>query len=103
MLDQIVEIHNLTTQVADKFGAGSGQYTFAAAVHANVKYSKGTKSLREGALEAYDVLLIRMRWNAVICRTSRIVHDGRTWQIDSFNADRRANEIQLTVRELTAE
>ena len=47
MLDQIVEIHNLTEQVADKFGAGSGQYAKAAEVHANVKYSKGAKSLRE--------------------------------------------------------
>ena len=72
---------------------------YATTVWASVRFSKGVKSLREGALDAYDTLVIGMLYTSKIDRESAIVYDGRTFQIQSFNRDYQTNEIQLTVVE----
>jgi hypothetical protein len=57
------------------------------------------KSLREGALDAYDTVIIRMRYNKIVTRDSLLVHDGRTYQIQSFHRDMRENIVQITAVE----
>ena len=97
MLKYKVTIQNKVT------GAGFGdttQYQDVATVHANVTWSKGVKALREGALDAYDTVLIRMRYNNVVTRESRLKCDGVTYQIQSFHADRQENTIQITATEM---
>ena len=69
-------------------------------VWANITFSKGAKDLREGALDAYDTVIIRMRWNNVVTRDSRLECEGVTYQIQSLHADRQDNTIQITATEI---
>ena len=89
----------LNKQVASGFGETTS-YQPAATVWADVTWSKGAKALREGALDAYDTVLIRMRYNNVVTRDSRLQCDGVTYQIQSLHADRQANTIQITATEI---
>ena len=89
----------LNKQVAAGFGETTS-YQPAATVWADVTWSKGAKALREGALDAYDTVLIRMRYNDVVTRDSRLQHGGVTYQIQSLHADRQANTIQITATEI---
>lgn len=87
---------------ADKiaFGEKAG-YEQVACVHADVTWSKGVKSLREGSLDAYDTVLIRMRWNNIVTRDSQLQCEGKTYQIQSLHADRIENIVQITATEMT--
>jgi SPP1 family predicted phage head-tail adaptor len=76
------------------------EYEDAGCVWANVTWSKGVKALHEGALDAYDTVMIRMRWNTLVSRDSHIVYEGVTYQIMSFHADRQENTIQITAQEI---
>lgn len=89
----------LNKVTATKFGETT-RYEKAADVHADVSWSKGVKALREGALDAYDTVLIRMRWNNIVTRESRLECDGRTYQIQALHADRQDNIIQITATEI---
>ena len=89
----------LNKQVASGFGETTS-YQPSATMWADVTWSKGVKSLREGALDAYDTVLIRMRYNNVVTRESRLQCDGVTYQIQSLHADRQENTIQLTATEI---
>ena len=89
----------LNKQVASGFGETTS-YQPAATVWADVTWSKGAKALREGALDAYDTVLIRMRYNDVVTRDSRLQHCGVTYQIQSLHADSQANTIQITATEI---
>ncbi|MBR1447970.1 MAG: phage head closure protein [Prevotella sp.] len=75
-------------------------YAEAAEVWADVTWSKGTKNLREGSVDAYDTVLIRMRWNSIVGRDSRLQHDGVTYQIQSLHRDYHDNTIQITATEI---
>lgn len=85
--------------VATGFG-DTTSYQDVATVWANVSFNKGMKSLREGALDAYDTVIVRMRYNEIVSRDSRLVHDGREYQIQSFHRDRRENIVQITAIEI---
>lgn len=76
------------------------QYQDVVTVWANVAFSKGAKALHEGALDAYDTVIIRMRWNSIVSRDSHLVHDGKEYQITSFHRDRRENIVQITAVEI---
>jgi SPP1 family predicted phage head-tail adaptor len=89
----------LNKVTATKFGETT-RYEKAAEVHADVSWSKGVKALREGSLDAYDTVLIRMRWNNIVTRESRLECDGRTYQIQSLHADKQDNTIQITATEV---
>lgn len=97
MLKYKVTIQNKVTSAG--FG-DTTQYQDVTTVHANVTWSKGVKALREGALDAYDTVLIRMRYNNVVTRKSRLKCDGVTYRIQSLYADRQENTIQITATEI---
>ena len=84
------------------YGSNSAgrDYVYAGEVWAAVDFNKGQKSLREGAYDVYDYLMIRMRYTKLIDRWCMIVWDNRTFQIDSFNSDKYTNQIQLLVKEI---
>lgn len=96
-------IHNRVTirnkVVATGFGETTG-YQDAATVWANVSFSKGMKALHEGALDAYDTVIIRMRYNSIVSRDSHLVHDGREYQIQSFHRNYEENIVQITATEI---
>ena len=84
------------------FGKNSGgrDYTYGASVWAAVDFVRGVKTLREGAYDAYDRIMVRMRWNSTIDRQSRLIWQGKTFQIESFNEEKQQNIIQVTAVEL---
>ena len=63
-------------------------------------FNKGTKSLREGAVDAYDTVMFRMNWYPGIDRWCIIQYDGTWYQIKSFNGSRQNNTIQITAQEM---
>ena len=79
------------------FGKERG-YEYAATVWAAVDFNRGSKSLREGAYDAYEHLIVRMRWTNIIDQYCMLVYEGRTFQIESCNVDKFDNQIQLTVK-----
>ncbi len=92
-----VTIRNKVTTAA--FGETTG-YQDVATVWANVSFSKGMKALHEGALDAYDTVIVRMRYNTIVSRDSHLVHDEKEYQIQSFHRDHRENIIQITAVEI---
>jgi SPP1 family predicted phage head-tail adaptor len=89
----------LNKQVATGFGETT-PYQPAATVWADITWKKGQKALNEGALDAQDTVLIRMRYNKIVSRDSQLQHDGVTYQIQSFHRDYQENIIQITATEI---
>lgn len=85
--------------VATGFGETTS-WKDVATVWANITFSKGVKSLKEGALDAYDTVIVRMRYNNIVSRDSLLVHDGTVYQITSFHRDFQENIIQITATEI---
>ena len=101
MLRHRVEILK-RVQKDGKYGKNSGTVTYESqgCVWADVTWSKGVKSMREGALDAYDTIMVRMRWNNVVNRNSYLRYDGLVYQIQSFHADYQDNTVQITAMEI---
>ena len=101
MRNKRVQIMNRKADVEGDFGRNSGGrgYEYTTTVWAGVTFSKGVKSLREGALDAYDTVMFRMLYTKKVCRESMLVWDDRTFAVQSFNRDYQTNEIQITATE----
>lgn len=89
----------LNKVVTTGFGETTG-YQYAGTVSSDLEWVRGTKALREGALDAYDVVIFRMRWNPLVKRDSVLECEGMTYQIKSFHADRHHDTIQITATEM---
>ena len=87
-------------KVAGKGFGETTKFQDVATVWASVTFTKGMKAMHEGALDAYDTVMIRMRYNDFTTRDSLLIYDGITYQILSFHADKQENEIQITAVEL---
>lgn len=102
ILKHRVTILNRDEAQSSKWGKdGAGvQWQEAGTVWADVSWVKGLRTMREGALDVYGVVLVRMRWNSVITMRSRIRHDGQTYQIlgETFHADKQENTIQFNAQ-----
>ncbi len=88
-----------------KFGLDSAGIEFepaACGIHANVDWQKGKAAMNAGALDAYGVKIVRMRWNNIITERSRIQWHGKTYQIlpETFNADRHDDTIQFLCQQI---
>ena len=87
-----------------KFGLDSAGIEFepAATVWANVDWQKGKSGMTAGALDAYSVKIVRMRWNNIITDRSRIQWQGKTFQIlpETFNANRQEDTIQFLCQQI---
>lgn len=99
LLNHRIMILNKVLPAQGEFGETT-QYVVQSCVWANVTWSKGVKALREGALDAYDTIMVRMRYNTIVSRDSRLLIDGVTYQIQSLHADRQENTIQITATEV---
>ena len=103
MRDKRVAILAKQETAGGRFGRGATAPTWEpiAMVWANVTFARGTKALRHGALDAYDVIMVRCHYIKRATRDCRLQYDGRTWEIESFNSDYRQNELQITAHEVT--
>ena len=86
---------------AGKYGKTGGNANFVTVntVWANVTFSRGVKAMREGALDAYDTVMVRTRYTGDLNRNSFLGIDGIIYQIQSFHADFKENTIQITAVE----
>lgn len=102
MMDKRVQILARGEATDGEFGVNSegAEYAKVGCVWAAVDFSRGMKSIREGAYDAYDILMVRMRYHEFVNRECRLVIEGKTYAIQSFNADKRRNTIQITCQEL---
>ena len=58
--------------------------------------------MREGTLDAYDTIMVRLRYDPLITRDCKIIYDGTTYRIQFFHADQRQATIQITAVEENA-
>lgn len=100
MMNKRITVFNRDEAQEGKFGRISGGFLPVATIWAAVDFTHGIKAMREGALDAYDTVMIRCRWNDKLNRNSRIEYGNKIYQIQSFNADKQANTIQITAMEL---
>ena len=104
LLKHRVTILNRTEAQQGKFGLDSAGVEFeqAGTVWASVDWQKGKSGMTAGALDAYGVKIVRMRWNSIITERSRIQWQGKTYQIlpDTFNPDRQGNTIQFLMQQI---
>ena len=99
-----VTILNRTTAQDGRFGLDSAGIEFepAKTVWAEVTWAKGKQAMNAGALDVYGVVMVRMRYNTVVNERSRILYEGKTYQIigETFHADRQANTIQFHAQQI---
>ena len=90
---------NREAQAVGAYGIDSGGVDWRddGTVWADVTWVKGMRTLREGALDAYGIVMVRMNWNAIVTLRSRIVYDGQVYQVlsDTFHADKHENTVQF--------
>jgi head-tail adaptor len=103
-LKDLVTVLNRKEAVQGKFGLDSAgiEWEDMGCVHANVDWQRGKSGMTAGALDAYGVKIVRMRWNNIITERSRIQWQGKTYQIlpETFNACRQENTIQFLCQQI---
>ena len=74
LLKHRVTILNRTEAQQGRFGLDSAgiEWENMGCIHANVDWQKGKSGMTAGALDAYGVKIIRMRWNSIVTERSRI-------------------------------
>ena len=102
LLNHLVTFAQRTKAEAGKHGLDSGgvKYKKVCRVLARKTFNKGVKSLREGAVDAYDTVMFQLHWRDDIDRWCLIQCEGKWYQIESFNEDHNDNQIQITAKEL---
>ena len=99
LLKHRVTILNRTEAQQGKFGLASSGVEFetAGTVWAEVTWVRGKQAMNVGALDVYGVIMVRMRYNTIVNDRSRVMYDGKTYQIlgDTFHAQRQDNTIQF--------
>lgn len=89
------------TDSSDNFGkSGAPKYEILGIFWGNEEFNKGVKSLREGAFDAYDTVMFRLRYNPDIDRWCLIKYHDKWYQIQSFNSNYNQNQIQITAIEM---
>ena len=104
MRNHRVTILNKVQPSERQFGEKTG-YRRDGSLWSSYEFSKGTRALREGALDAYDSVIFRMNFsaNVTITRESLIECDGKVYQVQSLNSDKRENKIIIRATEMTTQ
>lgn len=104
MRNHRVTILNKVAPTEKAFGEKTG-YQREGSLWSSYEFTKGTKALREGALDAYDSVVFRLNFsaNVIITRESLIEMHGKIYQIQSLNADYHDNKIIIRATEMTTQ
>ena len=104
MRNHRVTILNKVAPAERAFGEKTG-YKRDGSLWSSYEFSKGTKALREGSLDAYDSVIFRMNFssNLTITRESLIECQGKIFQIQSLNSDHMENKIIILATEMTTQ
>lgn len=104
MRNHRVTILNKVSPSEKAFGTKTS-YRREGSISSSYEFNKGTKALREGALDAYNTVMFRMNFsaNVNITRESLIEMDGKFYQIQSLNSDHMENKIIILATEMTTQ
>ena len=106
MRNHRVTILNKVAQTEKAFGEKTG-YKRDGSLQSSYEFNKGTRALREGALDSYDTVIFRMNFSANIAksitRESLIEMNGKIYQIQSLNSDYHENKIIIRATEMTTQ
>ena len=104
MRNHRVTILNKVSPKEKAFGEKTA-YKRDGSLWSSYEFSKGTKALREGALDAYDSVIFRMNFsaNVTITRESLIECQGKIYQVQSLNEDHMENKIIVRSTEMTTQ
>ena len=106
MRNHHVTILNKVAQTEKAFGEKTG-YKRDGSLQSSYEFNKGTRALREGALDSYDTVIFRMNFSAnvakSITRESLIEMNGKIYQIQSLNEDYHDNKIIIRATEMTTQ
>lgn len=104
MLRHRILVQNRKAAVQSKFGIDSNgpEWEDTCCLWAAVDFVKGLRAMREGAIDVYGIVMVRTRWTNQITERSRIVYEGKTYQIlgETFHSDRQTNSIQFNAQVL---
>ena len=101
MMNKRVTVAKRAADTQESFGkSGQPKYESLGTFWAAEDFNRGVKSLREGAYDAYDTVMFRMRYNAQIDRWCLLQYQGKWYQIQSFNESYQENTIQITAIEM---
>lgn len=101
MLNKRVTVAKRYTDENATFGkSGQPKYEILGTFWMSETFTKGVKAMHEGALDAYDTVMFRCRYNKDIDRWCLLKYHGKWYQITSFNEDYQDNQIQMTATEM---
>ena len=101
MLNKRVTVAKRAADQGSDFGKqGAPKYEILGRYNMGETFNKGVKAMREGALDAYDTVMFRCRYNAKFDRWCLLQYKGKWYQITSFNEDFQDNQIQITATEM---
>ena len=101
MMNKRVTVAKRANDEGATFGkSGQPKYELLGTFWMAETFTKGVKAMHEGALDAYDTVMFRCRYNANIDRWCLLQYQGKWYQIQSFNADYQQNQIQITAIEM---
>ena len=106
MMKYRVQVAKRATDESATFGkSGQPKYEILGTFWMGETFNKGVKAMREGALDAYDSVIFRMNFsaNVTITRESLIECDGKVYQVQSLNSDKRENKIIIRATEMTTQ
>ena len=98
----IIQVLNRKAATGNQYGIdGDGiEWEEGDCLHANVTWAKGVRAMNAGALDAYAVRQVRMRWTDKITMRSRIKWDGQVYQIlpETFAPDKHNDTLQFLMQ-----
>ena len=101
MMNKRVTVAKRYQDTQETFGkSGQPKYELLGTFWMAETFTKGVKAMHEGALDAYDTVMFRCRYNKDIDRWCLLKFHGKWYQITSFNEDYQENQIQMTAVEL---
>ena len=106
MRNHRVTILNKVQPSERQFGEKTG-YRRDGSLWSSYEFSKGTRALRDGALDAYDSVIFRLNFSGnvakKITRESLIEMHGKIYQVQSLNDDYHENKIIIRATEMTTQ
>ena len=106
MRNHRITILNKVQASGRAFGEKTG-YRREGSLNSSYEFNKGTRALREGALDDYDSVMFRLNFSGnvakKITRESLIEMNGKIYQIQSLNSDYHDNKIIIRATEMTTQ
>ena len=101
MMNKRVTVAKRISDDSATFGkSGQPKYELLGTFWMAETFTKGVKAMHEGALDAYNTVMFRCRFNAQIDRWCLLQYNNKWYQIPSLQDDYMANQIQMIATEL---